>query len=85
MLDGNVGADMLALLSERAKRFSEEKRELTEKIEALEDTMGEVESIVNFAEKWKTAAFEEKKAVCHLLIEKIYIAEDGTTEVVWNI
>ena len=85
MLDGNVGADMLALLSERAKRFSEEKRELTEKIEALEDTMGEVESIVNFAEKWKTASFEEKKAVCHLLIEKIYIAEDGTTEVVWNI
>ena len=85
MLDGNVGADMLALLSERAKRFSEEKRELTEKIEALEDTMGEVESIVSFAEKWKTASFGEKKAVCHLLIEKIYIAEDGTTEVVWNI
>ena len=85
MLDGNVGADMLALLSERAKRFSEEKRELTEKIEALEDTMGEVESIVNFADKWKTASFGEKKAVCHLLIEKIYIAEDGTTEVVWNV
>jgi DNA invertase Pin-like site-specific DNA recombinase len=85
MLDGNVGADMLALLSERAKRFSEEKRELTEKIEALEDTMKEVSGVVNFAEKWKTAAFEEKKAVCHLLIEKIYIDGDGTTEVVWKI
>lgn len=85
MLDGNVGADMTALLNERAKRFSEEKRELTEKIEALEDTMKEVSGVVNFAEKWKTAAFEEKKAVCHLLIEKIYIDGDGTTEVVWNV
>ena len=47
--------------------------------------MGEVESIVSFAEKWKTASFGEKKAVCHLLIEKIYIAEDGTTEVMWNV
>ena len=85
MLDGNVGADMLALLSERAKRFSEEKRELTEKIEVLEEAAQEVIGVVNFADKWKTASFEERKAVVRLLVEKIYIDGDGTTEVVWKI
>ena len=85
MLDDNVGADMLALLSERAKRFSEEKRELTEKIEVLEEAAQEVIGVVNFADKWKTASFEERKAVVRLLVEKIYIDGDGTTEVVWKI
>ena len=85
MLNGDVGTDMLTLLNERARAYAEEKRELMEKIEALEDSMKEVTGVVNFADKWKTAGFEEKKAVCQLLIEKIYIAEDGTTEVVWRI
>ena len=85
MLNGDVGTDMLTLLNERARAYAEEKRELMEKIEALEDSMKEVTGVVNFADKWKTAGFEEKKAVCHLLLEKIYIDEDGTTEVVWKI
>jgi hypothetical protein len=41
--------------------------------------------IINTYQPEFTAGFEEKKAVCQLLIEKIYIAEDGTTEVVWRI
>ena len=85
MLNGDVGTDMLTLLNERARAYAEEKRELMEKIEALEDSMKEVTGVVNFADKWKTVGFEEKKAVCQLLIEKIYIDEDGTTEVVWRI
>lgn len=85
MLNDSVGADMLALLNEKAKALSKEKSELLDKIEAFEDSMKEVTGVVNFADKWKTAGFEEKKAVCQLLIEKIYIAEDGTTEVVWKI
>jgi hypothetical protein len=31
------------------------------------------------------ADYEKKKSVVHLLIEKIYIAEDGATEVVWKV
>ena len=85
MLNDSVGADMLALLNERARAYAEEKRKLLETIETLENTMDEVESIINFSEKWKNAGFEEKKAVCHLLIEKIYINEDGSAEVVWKI
>jgi hypothetical protein len=85
MLNDSVGADMLILFNEKASALSKEKSELLDKIEALEDSMKEVTGVVNFADKWKTAGFEEKKAVCQLLIEKIYIDEDGTTEVVWRI
>lgn len=85
MLNGDVGADMLILFNEKAKVLSKEKSELLDKIEALEDSMKEVTGVVNFADKWKTASFEEKKAVCHLLIEKIYINEDGSAEVIWKI
>jgi hypothetical protein len=76
---------MLILFNEKAKALSTEKAEVLDKIEALEDSMKEVTGVVNFADKWKTAGFEEKKSVCHLLIDKIYIAEDGTTEVVWKV
>lgn len=85
MLNDSVGADMLILFNEKASALSKEKSELLDKIEALEDSIKEVTGVVNFADKWKTAGFEEKKAVCQLLIEKIYIAEDATTEVVWRI
>ena len=85
MLNGDVGADMLILFNEKAKALSKEKSELLDKIEALEDSMKDVIGVVNFSDKWKTAGFEEKKAVCHLLIEKIYINEDGSAEVIWKI
>ena len=42
-------------------------------------------NIVVFSKKWKTAKFKERKAVCNVLIDKIYMHEDGTAEVVWNI
>ena len=77
--------DMLALLNERAKALAEEKRKVTEQIESLEDTERDVKSVVNLLEEWKTADYEKKKSVVHLLIDKIYIAEDGAAEVVWNV
>ena len=44
-----------------------------------------LKSLRKFSEKSETADFEEKKSVCHLLIDKIYIAEDGAVEIVWKI
>ena len=85
MLDGNVGGDMMGLLNEKAKKFAEEKRELAEKMEALQETENATAPAINLPKKWETADFEEKKSVCHLLIDKIYIAEDGAVEVVWKI
>ena len=85
MLRSDVGYDMLELINAKAAKLSEEKQALTEKIEAIEDAEAESVSVISFSEKWTSASFEERKAVATLLIDKIYISEDGTTEVVWNI
>ena len=85
MMSGGTEPDMLALLNERARVLAEEKRKITEQIESLEDTERDVKSVVNLSEEWKTADYEKKKSVVHLLIDKIYISEDGAVEVVWNV
>lgn len=82
MLRDSIAPDMLKLLGERAKNLSDEKQALLLKIESAADEETEV---INLPEKWKNATYEERKAVSNLLINKIYIDEDGTTEVVWNI
>lgn len=84
MQDG-IESDMLNLLNERAKRSAEEKRELLAQIELLETEESEVIHVFNLLKKWKTASYEERRAVCNLLIDKISIDSDGTTEIVWNI
>ena len=85
MLDKALEPDILHLLNERAKKLSEEQREVKEKLEVLEEEESEIMSVICLSEHWQTASYEEKKAVAALLIERIYIEEDGTTEVVWNI
>lgn len=85
MLRSDVGFDMLELLNNKAKSLSEEKNKLIEKIEALEENETQTENTINLASRFADSSFEEKQAVALLLINKIYIAEDGTTEVVWNI
>lgn len=56
-----------------------------DKIENLQSEESEILSVINLSAEWKTAAYAEKKAVAVLLIDKIYIDEDGTIEVVWVI
>ena len=85
MLRSDIGFDMVELLNNKSRTLAEEKSEILEKIEALEDIENETESAINLAERFESAGFEEKRAVALLLISKIYIAENGTTEVVWNI
>ena len=85
MMQENVEADMMKLLNERASKFAEEKKELMIKIEALESEASEVIQVVNLSKHWKRASYEERRSICNILIDQIYIAEDGTMEVVWNI
>lgn len=85
MLRDDLESEMLMLLNKRAKELSEEKKILLEKIEALESEEYEIINAVNLSSRWKTANFEEKRAVCNLLIEKIFIASHGAIEVIWNI
>ncbi len=85
LLNDEFDSDMIAIMNEKAKKLSAERRELTEKIEKLENEENEIISVINLSKKWKTANTEERKAVCNVLIHKIFISEDGNCEVVWNI
>lgn len=85
ILKDGIANDMLDLLNTKAQKLSDEKKTILEKIESLENEAEEVVNVINLSKKWKTANFEEKKAVCTLLIDKIYIDSDGAVEVIWNI
>ena len=85
MLSSAIETDMMKLLNERAKALADEKRRITEHIELIADTERDVKTVIDLSEEWKNADYEKKKSVVHLLIDKIYIAEDGAVEVVWNI
>ena len=85
MLQDNVESDLQALLNERAKKLADEKRELLLKIDLLAAEKNEEFRAINLPQKWEKANYEERRAVCNLLINRIYIDSDGTTEVVWNI
>ena len=85
VLNDEFDNDMIALLNEKAKKLSMERQELAEKVEKLENEENEIISVINLSKRWKTANTEERKAVCNVLIHKIFISEDGNCEVVWNI
>lgn len=85
MLKDGIDTEMLTLLNQKAKKLSEEKKTLLEKIETLESEESEIINVINLSKKWKTANFEEMRAVCNLLIEKIFIDNNGAVEVIWNI
>lgn len=85
LMRSGVESDMLALLNAKAKVLADEKRKITEQIETLEDTERDVKSVVDLSEEWKNADYEKKKSVVHLLIDKIYISEDGSVEIIWNV
>lgn len=85
MMKDYIEADMIKLLNEKAKKLAEEKADIQNKIDALENEETEIVSVLNLSKKWAKANFDERKAVCNVLIDKIYISSDGTTEVVWNI
>jgi DNA invertase Pin-like site-specific DNA recombinase len=85
MLKDGIDTEMLDLLNQKAKKLSDEKKDICKKIETLENEGSEVINVINFSKKWETANFEERRAVCNLLIEKIFIDYDGAVEIIWNI
>ena len=85
LMMGGAESDMMALLNQRAQKLAEEKREVSERIEALEEESTEVIHAVSLSKRWKKATYEERRAVCQLLIHQIRMDADGSAEVVWNI
>lgn len=85
MLLLNPNSDTMAMVNARTAELGNKQRSIVEQIALLEEADSERVNVVSFAKKWKTAQFKECKAVCNVLIDKIYMHEDGTAEVVWNI
>ena len=85
LMNDTIEADMINLLNERAKKLAEEKADIFSKIDTLENEESEIISAINLSKKWRTANYEERKAVCNILIHKILLNEAGNCEVVWNI
>lgn len=84
LMMGGAESDMMALLNQRAKKLAEEKREVSERIETLEEESTEVIRTVSLSKRWKKATYEERRSVCQLLIHQIRMDADGDAEVVWN-
>ena len=85
LLSDDANSDTMALVNVRSEELGNKHRSIVEQIAILEEADSEMVNIVVFSKKWKTAKFKERKAVCNVLIDKIYMHEDGTAEVVWNI
>ena len=85
LINDAVDGDMINLLNERAKKLAEEKADILDKIDVLENEEREIINVINLSKKWRTADFEERKAVCNILIHKILINTDGNCEIIWNI
>ena len=85
LLSDDVNDDAIKMINDKASEFTNKEKAIKEQIEALEEADSEMINVVNFSKKWKNAKFDERKAVCNVLINKIYISHDGDIEVVWNI
>ncbi len=80
-----VSVELVEILSKRATKLKNDKTELLLKIDELKSKALDTKTAVNLSKKWKTASFEEKRAVCSVLINRIIIDAEGSTEIVWNI
>ena len=85
LMNDAIETDMINLLNEKAKKLAQEKGDILSKIDVIENEESEIISVINLSKKWKTANYEERKAVCNILIHKILISENGDCEVIWNI
>lgn len=85
LLSDDANSDTIALINRKAEELGNKYKSIIEQIAVLEEADSEMVNIVVFSKKWKTANFKERKAVCNVLVDKIYIHEDGTPEIVWNI
>lgn len=82
--NGLVGEDMMQLLNDRAKEYAKEIDDIYKGLDELERGNPKTINMMKVIRKWRGATFEERRAVCSTLINRIYIDEESV-EVVWNI
>jgi DNA invertase Pin-like site-specific DNA recombinase len=85
MLAGGFNDDLLALANQKATQLKRDRMALYDRIEELKSRSEETDVVVNLAKSWKTADYNRKKEVAMIMIHKIIISENGSTQIHWNI
>lgn len=85
MLTGGCNEDLLALANQKATQLKRERLALYERLEKRNSRGEEAGVIVDLAKSWQTADGLQKKAVAMVMIHKILIREDGSTQIIWNL
>ena len=83
MLTGGFNDDLLALANQKASQLKRERLALQDRVDELQNL--EQDAAVNLAKSWKTANYQKKKAVAMIMIHKILIHKDGSTQIIWNL
>ena len=85
MLTGGCNEDLLALAKQKATQLKRERLALYERLEKRNSRGEEAGVVVDLAKSWQTADGLQKKAVAMVMIHKILIREDGSTQIIWNL
>lgn len=80
-----ISSELIEILSSRASKLKADKTQILMKIEEMKSKEIDAKTAINLSKKWGTASFEERRGVCSVLINRIIINPDGSTEIVWNI
>lgn len=85
ILTGGCNEDLLAIANQKATQLKRDRLALYARIEELNRREEETDAVVNLPKLWCTADYQQKKSVTMIMIHKILIREDGSTQIIWNI
>ena len=85
ILEPGIDSDLMKLMNEKARTLAAEAETLKAEADAMEADSGELIATGVLEQRWQNAEYEDRKAVCRLLIDRILLHRDGTAEVVWNL
>ncbi len=85
IISGSLNDEMIAVLNDRAKKLTEEKRKYLNEIDDLLISEIDARKSLNFSKRWHKADFKERRAICDVLIKSIIIDEAADAEILWSI
>lgn len=85
MLNGGFNIALIEAANTKAENLKNDRLKLKDKIKDLNTKEPKAKTVLNLSDRWQQADFEEKRAAAAMLIHHIFIEEDGSAEIVWNI
>ncbi len=85
LLSDGFNEDLLELVNRKASQLKQERVFLLERLSEIRNRCDDSGTMLDLVSAWADADNERRKMVAMLLIHQIIIAEDGSTEIIWNI